>query len=76
MGVNIGTQAGDKDLAPTLGNNIYIAPGAKLFGKIIIEDNIAIGANSVVNKDFLEKNISIAGVPARKISNKGPLNLI
>lgn len=76
MGVNIGTQAGDKDLAPTLGNNIYIAPGAKLFGKIIIEDNIAIRANSVVNKDFLEKNISIAGIPAVKISNKGSLNLI
>lgn len=75
VGVNIGTQAGYSDLAPIMGNNIYIGPGAKLFGRITIADNIAVGANSVVNKDFLEKDISIGGVPAKKISNKGSLNL-
>jgi serine O-acetyltransferase len=50
---------------------VYIAPGAKIYGAIEIADNIAIGANAVVNKSFLEPNITIAGVPARKISDKG-----
>jgi len=74
-GVVIGTQAGPSNRAPKLGNNIYIGPGAKIFGLIEIADNIAIGANSVVNKSFTEPGISIAGVPARKISDKGTLGI-
>ncbi|MEL4305933.1 serine acetyltransferase [Methanococcoides sp. LMO-2] len=74
--VNIGTKAGYSNLAPRIGNNVYIGPGAKLFGDIEIADGIAIGANSVVNKSFLGTNISIAGVPARKISDKGSEDLL
>lgn len=73
---SIATSAGYTDKAPKLGNNIYIGPGAKLFGEIVIADNIAIGANSVVNKSFLEPNITIAGVPAKKISTKGSNGLL
>ena len=40
-----------------------------MFGKIKIGDNTAIGANSVVNKSFEEGNCTIAGVPAKKISD-------
>lgn len=64
--VNIGTSNGSK-LAPQIGNNCYIAPGTKLYGDIKIADNIAMGANSVVNKSFDESHIVIAGVPAKKI---------
>ncbi|MBT9585540.1 serine acetyltransferase [bacterium] len=74
--VNIGSAAGAPLEAPTLGDNIYIGPGAKLYGAIHIASGIAIGANSVVNKDFLEANISIAGVPARKISEGGSHGLL
>lgn len=49
---------------------MYIGPGAKLFGKIHIGDNVAIGANAVVNKD-VPSNVTVAGVPAKIISNKG-----
>lgn len=73
---NIGTKAGFSNKSPILGNNIYIGPGAKLFGGIYIDDNIAIGANSVVNKSFNEKNITIAGIPAKKISDKGSEGLL
>lgn len=38
-----------------------------------MQDNIAIGANAVVNKNFTEENIAIAGIPAKKISNNGAL---
>lgn len=74
--VNIGTKAGHSSLAPKIGNNVYIGPGAKLFGDIEIADGIAIGANSVVNKSFLEQNISIAGVPAKKINDNGSEGLL
>lgn len=65
--VNIGTEAGHSDKAPRIGHNVYIGPGAKIFGEITIADGCAIGANAVVNKSFLEPNSVIAGVPARKI---------
>lgn len=58
-----------KDGAPTLGDNVYIGPGAKLFGSIIIGSDTAIGANSVVNSSFEEGNCTIAGIPAQKISD-------
>ena len=71
VGVNIGADAMHSDACPTIGDNVYIGPGAKIFGNIVIADNIAIGANAIVNKSFEEKNISIAGIPAKIISQKG-----
>lgn len=65
--VNIGTSAGSSSKSPRIGNNCYIGPGAKIFGDIVIANGIAIGANAVVNKSFLEEGIKIAGIPARKI---------
>lgn len=66
----IGVKPGQLE-APKIGNNVYIGPGAKIYGDITIANDIVIGANAVVNKSFLEPNITIAGVPARKVSNKG-----
>lgn len=68
--VNIGSSGGEKE-APHLGDNVYIAPGAKIYGDIRIGSGVAIGANAVVNKSFEEDNITIAGIPARIISDKG-----
>jgi serine O-acetyltransferase len=69
--VIVGTQVGCPGRAPHLGDNIFIGPGAMILGPIEIADNIAIGANSVVNKSFTEPGITIAGAPAKKISKKG-----
>lgn len=66
--VNIGASGGIPK-APQLGDNIYIAPGAKIYGDITIASNTAIGANAVVNKSFEEENTIIAGVPAKVIAN-------
>lgn len=68
--VNIGTNMGVSDEVPVIGDNCYIGPGAKLFGKIHIGDNVAIGANSVVNKSF-PNDVTIAGVPAKIINENG-----
>lgn len=66
--VNIGEKDGG---APRIGNNVYIGPGAKLFGNIEIADDITIGANAVVNKSFTTPGISIGGVPAKRLRAKG-----
>jgi len=60
--VNIGESNG---AAPIIGDNVYIGPGAKIFGTIKLGNNVQIGANAVVNKSFDEDNIVLAGVPAR-----------
>jgi serine O-acetyltransferase len=43
---------GAKAGVPVIGNDVYIAPGAKIFGKIRIGDNVKIGANAVVHRDI------------------------
>lgn len=76
-GININTQiavAGNKDGAPRIGDSVTIGAGATVMGPIKIADNIIIGANSLVNKSFLEENIAIAGNPAKQISQNGALS--
>lgn len=73
-GTNIGANA--RGGVPKIGNNVYIGPGAKVFGNITIGDNTVIGANAVVNKDFKDGNCTIAGVPAKIISNKTSQGII
>ncbi|HIH03398.1 MAG TPA: hypothetical protein HA263_05965 [Methanoregulaceae archaeon] len=68
---NIGSWSGAAHEAPVVGDNVYIGPGAVLYGPIAIADDIAIGANSVVNVSFSEPNITIAGAPARKVRDAG-----
>ena len=65
--VVIGTKAGFFNMVPTIGDNVYIGPGAKIYGDIVIADGCAIGANAVVNKSFTEPDTIIAGVPAKAI---------
>ena len=59
------TNIGYKNGAPIIGDNVYIGPGAKIFGPITIANGVKIGANAVVNKSILEENVSVAGVPAK-----------
>ena len=75
-GVTIGATNGQSE-APILGDNVFIASGAKIIGNIKIANNVAIGANAVVVKDILEEGITVGGVPAKKISDNGSeLNLV
>ena len=66
------TSIGDYYGTPTIGNNVYIGPGAKLFGNIKVGNNVAIGANAVVNSDIPD-NVTVGGIPAKIISNKTSL---
>lgn len=76
QGVTVGqVSRGVNKGAPSIGNNVYIGPGAKVFGGVSVGDNVAIGANAVVTKD-IPSDCSVGGVPAKIISRKGSFNYI
>lgn len=54
-----------------IGEGLYMGTGAKLIGEIDLGNNISVGANSVVNKSFMEEGILIAGAPAVKKKYRG-----
>jgi len=60
---------------PRLGDRVYIAPGAKIFGAITIGNDVAIGANAVVTKDLPDNAVAV-GIPAKVISYKGSQDFI
>lgn len=63
--------AGSKRGAPTIGDNVYIAPGARLVGKICIGDNVKIGANAVIHKDLPDNAIAVMEPGFKIISYAG-----
>jgi len=67
-GVNIGATNGSMN-APVIGNNVFIATGAKIIGDITVADDVAIGANAVVVKSIEQSGVTYGGVPAKKISD-------
>ena len=62
---------GTNDLVPVIGNNVTLGVGAVVLGGITIADDVAIGANAVVNKSVEQSSVTVAGVPAKIISNHG-----
>ncbi|MBR4033228.1 MAG: serine acetyltransferase, partial [Clostridia bacterium] len=67
-GVNIGATNGSS-LAPRIGDNVFIASGAKIIGDVTIADDVCIGANAVVVRSITESGTTWGGVPAKKISD-------
>ena len=67
-GVTIGATNGSRKAA-VIGNNVFLASGAKIIGEVEITDDVAIAANAVVTKSILEKGTTWGGVPAKKISD-------
>jgi serine O-acetyltransferase len=66
---------GEERGCPTIGARVFIGPGAKIFGKITIGDDVAIGANAVVTKDLPEKAVAV-GAPAKIINYKSSSDYI
>jgi serine O-acetyltransferase len=64
---NIGIFAGG---APLIGDYVYIGPGSVIYGDITLGDEIAVGANAVVGRDFIGP-ATLGGAPARVISSEG-----
>ena len=55
--------------APTIADNCYIGPGAKVLGGVKIAEGVTVAANAVVTKDITESYITVGGIPASKISD-------
>jgi serine O-acetyltransferase len=71
QGVTLGqVNRGERVGCPVIGNNVYIAPGAKIIGRVHVGDDTAIGANAVVLSD-VAPHTSVGGIPARPISDNG-----
>lgn len=66
---------GSKKGWPKIGDRVYIAPGAKIFGAINIGNDVAIGANAVVNKSLPDNAVAV-GIPARVVSYQGSSDFI
>lgn len=56
---------------PTIGDNVVIGCGAKIFGNITIGDGAKIGANSVVLSD-VPPNSTVVGIPGRIVKGDKP----
>ena len=75
QGVTIGLAEKDGRWGvPTLGDRVYIAPGAKIIGPIHLADGTVVGANAVVLRDT-EPDDVVGGIPAKVISRKGRQDL-
>jgi serine O-acetyltransferase len=66
QGVTIGVEKG---ASPRLGEWVYLAPGAKVFGPVTMGDLSAAGANAVVTRD-VEPHVTVGGVPAKPIGRR------
>ena len=62
---------GEKAGVPTIGDNVYLAPGARVFGKISIGNNVKIGANAVIYKDIPDNAIVVLDPGFKIVSYKG-----
>jgi serine O-acetyltransferase len=70
--VTIGVSGhGDKAGAPVIGDDVYIAPGARVFGKIRIGNNVKIGANAVIYRDVPDNAVVALDPGFRIISFNG-----
>ena len=66
---------GEKAGVPTIGDNVYIAPGARVFGKISVGNNVKIGANAVVYKDIPDNAIVVLDPGFKIVSYRGNRSL-
>lgn len=66
---------GKHEGCPTIGDRVYIGPGAKIFGSIKIGNDVAIGANCVVTDDVPDHAV-VVGVPGKVISMKGSVGYV
>jgi serine O-acetyltransferase len=73
--VTIGVGVTEPSGSPTIGDRVFLGPGAKVFGLIVVGNDVAIGANAVVMKDLPDHVVAV-GIPAKVISDKGSRALV
>jgi serine O-acetyltransferase len=61
---------GPTEGSPTVGNHVYIGPGAKIVGRVHLHDHSLVAANSLVLEDLAENCVAL-GNPSRVVSREG-----
>ena len=78
QGVTLGAKEIDFTYAahsrPTLGDGVTIGSGAKVLGGIALDDNVRVGANSVVLTN-ISADLLVVGVPAHIARKRGERSL-
>jgi serine O-acetyltransferase len=59
-----------KSSVPTLGDGVWVFPGAVIVGDVTVGDDAAVSANSLVVRDVPPGGV-VMGVPARLVSRRG-----
>lgn len=75
QGVTLGLRYLDRlTEAPSLGKRVNVGAGAKLFGNIVIGDDVNVGANAVVLSDVPD-GATVVGIPAKvvRVASKSAL---
>lgn len=69
--VTIGVKYGGKNPGcPTIGDRVYLGPGCKVIGGIVLGNDVAVGANAVVVHSLPDFAVA-AGIPAKVLSLVG-----
>jgi len=55
---------------PTLGDRVWVGPGAVIAGHVTVGDDASVGANSLLVRDVPPRGVAL-GVPARSVSRSG-----
>jgi serine O-acetyltransferase len=71
QGATLGSDAvtGGDGASPVIGDDVFIGPGAAVFGGVELGDRVRVGANSVVTESF-PADVVIAGAPARVVGHR------
>jgi len=70
--VTIGADGyGERFGAPVIGDDVYLAPGARVFGRIRIGNNVKIGPNAVVGEDIADDAVVALDPGYRIVSRRG-----
>ena len=71
QGATLGSDAvtGGDGGSPMIGDDVFIGPGAAVFGGVSLGDRVRVGANSVVTDSF-DGDVVIAGAPARVVRHR------
>ena len=78
QGVTIGHRRGGRERmggSPTIGDRVYVGPGAAIIGPMTVGDDSLIGVGAVVTRSVPARGV-VAGNPARLLSHHGSFDLI
>ena len=71
QGATIGSDAvaGRESGSPVIGEDVFVGPGAAIFGAVELGDRVQVGANSVVMSSF-GSDVVVAGAPASVVADR------